>query len=371
MSEHRRSTVYDYTDLRLHPDGSRVAQKSSNRRPAVIRTVTQTSRANWIANDAGGSGIIPKFQKKITSNNNQEDGEHFELGFSESKAFEQEESGSEQEVSLKKKRKSKRFDARPLKRQKFKASEEYLIPESRSLRPTTEDDLDSLAQEISLPEPSPDLLKCIHRFAAEFYTERGELLNISRQWRRERKERRRLRQQLAGEEFSSSTSSSSTPSASDSEIDDSLEQDDEPILGEQAGGSSMDQKGKQKGHDPAMKRKRNEEVFVDMYKRLDGSAMMALGMLVQETVARSLRVNPPTGWTKIDDSQLDPLNESSRTSVEQRKNPTRRSKQLVKRQISHIRASSLHPNQEEQDEDEEESLRSEDSTNSDSEAEFR
>ncbi len=49
----RRSTVYDFADLRLHPDGSRTTSKYS----------TVDTRANWIATDAAGLGQVPKRRK--------------------------------------------------------------------------------------------------------------------------------------------------------------------------------------------------------------------------------------------------------------------------------------------------------------------
>ena len=72
-----------------------------------------------------------------------------------------------------------------------------------------------------------DLLKCIHRFATEFYTERGQLLNISREYRKQRKKRtqKRARQRLRASReeglnsLSDSSSSESSKSKEDSEED--------------------------------------------------------------------------------------------------------------------------------------------------------
>ena len=60
-SSHRLSTVYDYTSLRIHPDGSRVNQSSHNLRPRIARGAVRDSRGNWIARDAGGLATVKKY----------------------------------------------------------------------------------------------------------------------------------------------------------------------------------------------------------------------------------------------------------------------------------------------------------------------
>jgi hypothetical protein len=54
----RRSTVHDLTSLRLHPDGSKVANSASNLQLRKARNATKDVRGNWIAQDAGGSGRV-------------------------------------------------------------------------------------------------------------------------------------------------------------------------------------------------------------------------------------------------------------------------------------------------------------------------
>ena len=81
-----------------------------------------------------------------------------------------------------------------------------------------------------------DLLKCIHRYASEFYTESGQLLNSSRDYRKERKKR-------------------------------------------------SDEK-KAKGRSSTSKRHR------DMYKVFDGSAIMAIGK--QTLLLRFVNICPST-----------------------------------------------------------------------------
>jgi hypothetical protein len=59
----RRSTVHDYSTLRLHPDGSRVAIHSPARidlRDSRMRNTGCDTRGNRVARDAVGLGAIPK-----------------------------------------------------------------------------------------------------------------------------------------------------------------------------------------------------------------------------------------------------------------------------------------------------------------------
>ena len=119
MTEPRLSTVFDYSDLRLHPDGTRVYQRSTN---LIPRIAVRTSRNNWIARDAGGLGNIRKFRTtKKTSQDLQVDEEAISL---KTGTDSQEEGQGFKEQG--KKRKVKRFDGRKAKRQKFFENYDYL-----------------------------------------------------------------------------------------------------------------------------------------------------------------------------------------------------------------------------------------------------
>ena len=60
----RLSTVYDFSSLRLHPDGSLVRQSTSrNQKLRYAARVVQDSRGNWFAYDAAGSGKVGKYRK--------------------------------------------------------------------------------------------------------------------------------------------------------------------------------------------------------------------------------------------------------------------------------------------------------------------
>lgn len=80
MSSHRLSTVYDYSSLRIHPDGSRVNQSSHNLRPRIAKVAVQDSRGNWIARDAGGSATVKRYRNVRDETS---EGEHFDFGNAE------------------------------------------------------------------------------------------------------------------------------------------------------------------------------------------------------------------------------------------------------------------------------------------------
>jgi len=236
MTEPRLSTVFDFSNLRLHPDGTRVYQKSTNLAPRIAKVAVRTSRNNWIARDAGGVSNIRKYKgTKRTLQDLQEDGEEFiDLR-----------TGTEEGTSPKpeEERKTKRFDGRTAKRRKFLENYDYLDKNG-----STSSNLAADTGTESFPyEPSSDLLKCIHRYASEFYTESGQLLNSSRAYRKQR-EKAREEKKVKGRRTQRLTS-----------------------------------KSKQ---------------YRDMYKVLDGSAIMAIGMLVQEYIAEALDPQPPDEWRK-------------------------------------------------------------------------
>lgn len=59
----RRNTVHDFSTLRLHPDGSRVAIHSPARidlRDSRMRNTGRDTRGNRVARDAAGLGAVPK-----------------------------------------------------------------------------------------------------------------------------------------------------------------------------------------------------------------------------------------------------------------------------------------------------------------------
>lgn len=93
-------------------------------------------------------------------------------------------------------------------------------------------------------------MKCIHHFASAYYSSQGQLFNASAEVWQERKERkaRRLQRQNEGKE-------------SEEEEDTDDEED----------GATMRGSAKGKGKDS------KKEIRRDMYKKFDGTALMAIG----------------------------------------------------------------------------------------------
>ena len=116
MTEPRRSTVFDYSNLLLHPDGTRVYQKSTNLKPRIAKVAVRTSRQNWIARDAGGLSKIRKFRraKKTSEDHLQADEEYISLR-----------TGTESPMPDEEPR-IKRKDERPAKRRRFLEDLDYL-----------------------------------------------------------------------------------------------------------------------------------------------------------------------------------------------------------------------------------------------------
>lgn len=115
MTEPRWSTVFDYSNLRLHPNGTRVYQKSTNLAPRIAKVAVRTSRKNWIARDAGGFPNIRKYKgNKRTLQDLQADEEFISLRTGTESPRPEDE------------RRPKRFDERTAKRRKFLEDYDYL-----------------------------------------------------------------------------------------------------------------------------------------------------------------------------------------------------------------------------------------------------
>ena len=165
MTHPRLSTVFDYADLRLHPDGTRVYQKPRNLRPGIIKVAVQNSRASWIARDAGGSGKIHKMRPrgKMKEQGASQDPEEeaavlvAEVEEEIEEDVEVDEESDEQGKSSKetKKRKGKPVDKRKAKRQKFAIDYDYLLPKSSGPHEVETPMVNDSGEAISLPEPSP------------------------------------------------------------------------------------------------------------------------------------------------------------------------------------------------------------------------
>jgi hypothetical protein len=152
MAEPRKSTVYDYSDLRLHPDGTRVYQKLTNLRPKLTQCTVQDARSNWIATDAGGSAKVPLFVKKKRTRSSEE----YEEKEGNITAPVSEDGGDScvqagDDMDKKGKGKAKRPDHRKAKRQRFLKSDDFLASESTP----------SLAESSDMPLPYPSPVRFV------------------------------------------------------------------------------------------------------------------------------------------------------------------------------------------------------------------
>lgn len=133
MSGSRLSTVYDFSSLRLHPDGSRVHQTSKNLRPRNALVSVQDSRGNWFARDAAGLGSVKGYRRVRDDT----EGEKFDFGEAESEQSEYKGEGKgKAKVAT-----GRGYDQRPAKRRKFAQDFDFL--ETPSFSTPTEEPLPS------------------------------------------------------------------------------------------------------------------------------------------------------------------------------------------------------------------------------------
>jgi hypothetical protein len=118
-----------------------------------------------------------------------------------------------------------------------------------------------------------DLLKCIHHFASEHYADHGQLYNATREARLERKAARvrRLAAQAPG-------SISPHKKAIANEADEDEDDDDDDDSGDEHEPPSTTYKRQKHKSDP-------NTLGRDMYKSMDGSALMAIGLLLSLCLA--------------------------------------------------------------------------------------
>jgi hypothetical protein len=133
-----------------------------------------------------------------------------------------------------------------------------------------------VARETSWPVPSSDLLKCVNYFACQYYTARGLLLDshVYSCGKEQRKAEDRKKVRVGG--------SGDGPFVADGEDCGNAQREDlHESQSTECEGVATSSKGPP-----------------DMYKALDGSALVAIGMLLQELVSTLLKPNVPPGWEK-------------------------------------------------------------------------
>ncbi|KAF9261739.1 hypothetical protein L218DRAFT_1045498 [Marasmius fiardii PR-910] len=262
----RQNTVYDLTSLRLHPDGTRVLQTESNRRLRVSKQSVLDLQGNWIASDAGGSGRVTRYRTL------RQEGKEREESASVEDYGEKEQHGAErqeEEPFIK--------DSRAIKRRKFQHDFDFISPSpihQYAGRNNPEEEESSV-----FPLPSSDLLKLIHYMTSQFYHEKGQLLNASREYREQRKLRRleKLSSKTLDKPEESDDSQDSTSESGKEKDGVSGKNDQNEREMSDEGQDDMDG-GRAKGGETKKKRKRGDRnPIIDMYRTMNGSALMALG----------------------------------------------------------------------------------------------
>jgi len=307
----RRSTVHDLASLRLHPDGTKVVNLDTNLQLRKAKYATKDARGNWIAQDAGGLGRVKKRRVGEGKAQSDEEQEIDELGSSslimskgegnvtEEAGREQQESDAEHTVK----------DVRAKRRKAFEDDLDFIRSASGNSQvtraPTTgfstiDDGMSPDARPMP-PQPSSDLLKCIHYFASTYYTEMGQLRDSSREHRKEKK--RRKLQKMKSVPWSKAADLQKEASTCDDSGDDtssgsssSSEEDEANSRADGGKAKKPSRKGHSKRDGKQSVRRQTAYLNTDMYKVCDGSALMAIGMLMQQHVADLLSPRISDGW---------------------------------------------------------------------------
>ncbi|KAG2073649.1 hypothetical protein BDR04DRAFT_1094605 [Suillus decipiens] len=312
MSIRRKSTTHDLATLRLHPDGSRVQQSSVNRSTRTAPSTVPDTRGNWIACDAGGKAAVSK-TRNASAKVDDEDGEFIDIRLSDELGEEEftvgtskkgEEKAIESDEDSTRDRTGRNFRAR--KRRSFTEDLSFLAPspprhiflrtestsEGDSSLSSSSSSSDSEPEEIKikLPDPSPELLKCIHHFASRYYQEKGVLSNRSRGYRDERKTRR-------SKGSVSNVHDQTTNKPALWTRDSSLDADDDQREDEK---NELEDEDEWEDEDDDDENASRNEEHKDMYKALDGSALVAIGIILQEQIAHTMI----TGFSGTHDTRM-------------------------------------------------------------------
>ncbi|KAF8520783.1 hypothetical protein BU17DRAFT_88688 [Hysterangium stoloniferum] len=261
----RHSTVFDAAALRLHPDGGRISTDDVVPVTSVLVKNKNTYRhkdakARWVATDAAGDGKITKRRKIVDDH-----------------------AGSAGEACT--------AEANPTEFPQTKEMPVKVFKDSRANRRVAfENDLTFLAaprletegDQNSHLHPSSDFLKCIHHFTSRYYGSTNQLFDSGRQYRKEKKERKQRRiLQIASKETQSIQTESS--GGEENNLD----------AGDSVGEGKKEQEDKPRSEKWTPKKK---ETRKDMYRALDGSALLCIGMLLQAQVSSSLADQIPEMW---------------------------------------------------------------------------
>ncbi|KAH8832347.1 hypothetical protein DL96DRAFT_1581740 [Flagelloscypha sp. PMI_526] len=266
--------IFDRTALRTHSDGTKAGRKRTLK---TSKAVSYDSRGNLIASDAGGPLAVPGYstQEIPADSVRQSAGSNVEnknpKKYSKKrKAHSDASDGSYPRLS--KKAKKRREFAQDLEflegSSKTPLYAEPLPYEDGTIIDDDDEDEDHeemLISSLFTEVPSTELLNSIHHYAATYWSECGQLSNESKLYRQRRKLRGRSR--------------SATMEGDDSEPE--------------ATSPAFVKRGKTRvrPHEWA-----EWGLKQDMYRVLDGSALVAIGMLVQSYVGVLLSPQKPPGW---------------------------------------------------------------------------
>ncbi|THH29886.1 hypothetical protein EUX98_g4311 [Antrodiella citrinella] len=325
MAARRYTTVHDVAALRVHPDGSRIPVDGKSTGKRKDKRTLKDRRGNWVAQDAGGSATIKRHREAANDELDDETGgEVFDLTGVEEvtqgivdkgkrKADEQEDEAQDESNIQKSSPLGKKA-----KRQRFQEDLTFLSPagSAPSLH-FVDSDAPVLSKDLTsanaLPNPSSDLLKNIHAMASRYYHEMGQLEDVTREIRKEKRRRRRLKLSLSNASVSGSIRGDSIDNSSEEEDGSpgdtgslgEMEEDLDEEQSQQLESSSVDlfgEKQSTKGggdglssqdsdsEDGSVDEWKENYADQDMYKIFDGSALMAIGMLLQEYVAELVNV---------------------------------------------------------------------------------
>ncbi|RXW20161.1 hypothetical protein EST38_g5700 [Candolleomyces aberdarensis] len=273
MASQRKTTVYDVTGLRVRPDGRRIDQNTT-KHPRTNRywapPAVKDSQGNWIAADAGGpsevSRFVPRKRRKTEEELDKEENDDPDKGKDEDLVSEEDEL-EDQLFRPSRKGKERRPDRRPSKRKKFKEDQSFMQRVDDGLEMSA-----SFSNQISTP--TPEFLKSIHHFAAQHYSENGFLLNSSKEYRQKRKRTREFK----------AKAESSEPRKSESPGEDDSGEETGNVSDESSAPGDTSVAGNKRSRLRGPGRPKRSVQHRDMYRVLDGSALVALGVLVQEYV---------------------------------------------------------------------------------------
>jgi hypothetical protein len=265
-SQKRLTTVHDRAALRVHPDGTRVPTRES-------RYGTEDVRGNRIAVNAGGVGNVKKRRRLALSDDGTEPLEEFNIETDDYQPSESQPTSvdscagevEDESEGESRKRKRQKKDSRTVKRTQFYQDFDFVLggEHGAETAPVSNDPL--LPSSVSHIFPQiccsaetlmeQDLLKCLHHFAAKYYSEKGQLIDAPRIARQKR--RAKMNTDLGSRSSSRSTVDS--------------------ISSEESDITNIAPASPTTPGTPEQEEQQGVDLIKDMYRMFDGSALVALG----------------------------------------------------------------------------------------------